>query len=531
MRRFHSYGPVDEKRHFAVPRKNLVKSCVENLIDDPEYGGHYFTIWAPRQTGKTWLMRQAVREIETACGNQFAVHTCSLGRLRGMVYKPEDSAYPQLPQGLADVLEDELPGKPCLKTWKDFSRIFSKEDGIWDRPLILLIDEVDTAPGLLLDLMVNQFREMYLKRETNLLHGLALIGVRAVLGMESDRGSPFNIQRSLRVPNFTREEVENLFQQYRSESGQAVDPEVVNQVFDFTRGQPGLVGWFGELLTEKYNPGTETPIDIQIWHDVSAAAPYREWNNTVLNLVRKAQGKYANHVMDLFGKSDLPFSIHVSWCSYLYMNGIIEEETVTDSAGRKNYVCRFSSTFVQICLYNALTLELVGGRLPILALEPTDRITDLFGGSEPDLPGVMERYKSYLTRLKARGLNPWKDQPRRTDMHLSEAVGHFHLYAWLKEALDGICTVSPEFPTGNGKVDLHLGCGSVSGIIEVKSFRSLVKTEEAKQQAAAYAKSLCLTQVMIALFVPVEDEKVLQELSGETLIDGVKVMVSAIAWI
>ncbi|MGE0085882.1 MAG: hypothetical protein AB7S75_15855 [Desulfococcaceae bacterium] len=114
---------------------------------------------------------------------------------------------------------------------------------------------------------------------------------------------------------------------------------------------------------------------------------------------------------------------------------------------------------------------------------------------------------------------------------MSEAVGHFHLYAWLKEALEGICTVSPEFPTGNGKVDLHIGCGTVSAIIEVKSFRSLVKTEEAKQQAAAYAKSLCLTQVMIALFVPVEDEKVLQELSGENFIDGVKVMVYAIAWV
>ena len=34
-----------------------------------------------------------------------------------------------------------------------------------------------------------------------LLHGLALVGVRAVLGIDSDRGSPFNVQRSLHVPN------------------------------------------------------------------------------------------------------------------------------------------------------------------------------------------------------------------------------------------------------------------------------------------------------------------------------------------
>ena len=204
MRRFCSYGPVDERKHFTAPRKNLVDPCVDDLIGDPEEGGHYFTIWAPRQTGKTWLIHQVKRSIESRYNDRFFVHCCSLGRLRGMKY---DLSYfqenqPNLPQLLTDVLEDEMPGNPCLRTWKDFYRLFSKNSGISDRPLILFIDEVDTAPPLLLDIMVNQFREMYLKREQNHLHGLALAGVRAVLGVESERGSPFNIQRSLHVPNF-----------------------------------------------------------------------------------------------------------------------------------------------------------------------------------------------------------------------------------------------------------------------------------------------------------------------------------------
>ncbi len=70
----------------------------------------------------------------------------------------------------------------------------------------------------------------------------------------SQRGSPFNIQRSLHVPNFTPEEVTDLFEQYQAESGQRIDPEVIRAVYETTRGQPGLVGWFGELLTEKFNP-------------------------------------------------------------------------------------------------------------------------------------------------------------------------------------------------------------------------------------------------------------------------------------
>lgn len=63
MRRFHSYGPVDCRYHFCVDRQALVERCMDQLVGVPDEGGHYFTIWAPRQTGKTWLMRQMREEI------------------------------------------------------------------------------------------------------------------------------------------------------------------------------------------------------------------------------------------------------------------------------------------------------------------------------------------------------------------------------------------------------------------------------------------------------------------------------------
>ncbi|MFW6333553.1 MAG: hypothetical protein ACOC23_09695, partial [Thermodesulfobacteriota bacterium] len=109
-----------------------------------------------------------------------------------------------------------------------------------------------------------------------------------------------------------------------------------------------------------------------------------------------------------------------------------------------------------------------------------------------------------------------------------EAVGHFHLYAWLQSAVGRYCAVRPEFPTGNGRVDLHLNCAGKTGIIEVKSFTDLAEMEQSVLQAAAYAKRLSLKQVMVALFVPVSEEDVLNQLSGDSIIDGVKAMVSAI---
>lgn len=531
MRRFHSYGPVDSQEHFCVVREALVEQCVSQLIGHPEKGGHYFTIWAPRQTGKTWLMRQAQQQIRLRNPEQFTVFNFSLGNLRGMKYAlPEEPGSPDLPQAFQGLLRANFPGSPDVTSWEAFDELFFKENGLWEKPLILLIDEVDSAPAVFLDLLAGRFREMFLNRERYGVHSMALAGVRAVLGIESRRGSPFNIQRSLHVPNLTREEVQDLYRQYQEESGQQIESAVIDAVYECTQGQPGLVSWFGELLTETYNPGQEQILDDHVWQEVYESACYSEFNTTVLNLIKKAQSTYSRHVLDLFANADVRFSLDADWCGYLYMNGIIDQEKIVTESGERITVCRFASPFIQLRLFNALTYHVIDEKLPLLALEPLDDLADVFAGGGLVLPALLRRYQDYLARLKARGMNPWKDQPRRVDVQYTEAVGHFHLYAWLRDAVSEHCIVSPEFPTGNGKVDLHLKCGQKQGIIEVKSFSSALKTQKARMQAAHYAKSLGLAEVTLAMFTPVEDDAILEKLSGVESIDGIRVMTVAIKW-
>ncbi len=528
MRRFHSYGPVDSELHFCVEREELMLRCMEQLLGHPEKGGHFFTIWAPRQAGKTWLIRQVRQEIEKRYEDRFVVGSMSM---QGTVFREgdtEDALLPKIPY----LMQETFRMKPeAPKGWDDWRAFFNKDGGLFDRPVILFIDEFDSLPPKVIDRLVTLFRDMYLKQDAYLLHGLALIGVRAVLGVESERGSPFNVQRSLHVPNLTPDEVGDMFRQYAEESGQEILPEVVDRLHEATRGQPGLVGWFGELLTEKFNPGEGKAIDPPVWKRAYGSALRREWNNTVLNLVKKARSdKYRPYVLGLFASSDIPFNIDAEWCNYLYLNGIIDMETCLDDKGEYADICRFSSPFVQERLYNALTYDLVGDRLPILALEILDELEDVFAGDALNVPALIRRYKDYLGRLRAKGLNPWKDQPRRADMHYTEAVGHFHLYAWLLSAVGRRCVVSPEFPTGNGRVDLHLRCGAQRGIIEVKSFVDASEVKKSRKQAAEYAGSMKMDSVTVALFVPTEDEKVLGQLSGEQVIDGVSVTVVAIGW-
>jgi hypothetical protein len=525
MRHFNSYGPVDSQEHFCVQRKELITQGVEQLIGKPEKGGHYFTIWAPRQTGKTWLMRQLELNINQQYPDEFTVFNFSLGDLRGMSFPEKPADFPPI---FGELLQESLPGEPVVKTWKQFGQLFSKKKGFWDRPLILLIDEVDTLPLSLLDMMVAQFRERYLNRQNNWLHGLALVGVRAVLGIESKRGSPFNIQRSLQVPNLTHPEVTELYRQYQDESGQQIEPAVVEKVYESTQGQPGLVSWFGELLTEKYNPGTV--IDMKTWKIVWQNARFVEPNNTVMNLIAKARDpEYQQFLIKLFGNNNIPFSFHRPVCNYLYLHGIIKPFSITSPEFGK--ICCFTSPFIQDCLYYALTDEMIGDERAILPLDPLDELSDVFTSSSLNIPALLTRYKDYLERLRVKGINPWKEQPRRqTDLHLIEAVGHFHLYSWLRDAVGQRCVLSPEFPAGRRQVDLHLQCGNQQGIIEVKSFVDNYQIKSYQDQAADYAKKLSLDSVTIALFIPVLDENVLEKLSTTEVINGVEVVVVAIGW-
>ena len=64
MRKFSSYGAISTKSHYYVSRVELIdQACEQILGEDPDEGSHYITVWAPRQTGKTWLLQQVYKKL------------------------------------------------------------------------------------------------------------------------------------------------------------------------------------------------------------------------------------------------------------------------------------------------------------------------------------------------------------------------------------------------------------------------------------------------------------------------------------
>jgi hypothetical protein len=523
MRRFHSYGTADYEQHFCVQRKELIRQCMDYLIGDLDRGGHYFTVWGARQTGKTWLIRQVEKLIKNLSSERFIAAYLSM---QGVVMEEDEPVghfLRYVPRLFLDGFDLEIP---ALQTWEDFTALFQRKTSPFDRPVVLFIDEFDVLPKAVINRLMSLFRDIFLKRESYLLHGMAVVGVKALQSADSQAGDPFNIQRSLHVPNLSKNEVREMFEQYQDQSAQKIEPAVTDAIFEVTRGQPGLVSWFGELLTEKFNPGRKHIIRKKDWDKTYLHACSTEWNPTIANLIGKAKGEYRDYIIELFGRADIAFTIRADWCAYLYLNGIIDYDLAVDANGKETSVSRFSSPYIQQSLYDALTYTLIGDRTPILALDPLDDLTDVFDKPFLNVPAIVRRYQHYLKRLKDKGLDFWKTPSE--ELRFTEVIGHFHLYSWLKSAIGRYCSITPRLPAGNGKVDLHIRCDAKEGVIEVIRFTDSRQIRHSAKQAAEYAAQVGLKAITLVFFVPVEDEGILQKLSAQGRIANVQVTICAI---
>ncbi len=376
------------------------------------------------------------------------------------------------------------------------------------KPLILILDEFDALSEEAISAIVGAFRNIYTVRQEQsdksteekdyLLHGVALIGVRAVLGVENQKGSPFNVQRSLHIPNLTFDEVEAMFRWHERESGQKVEQEVIDRLFYETQGQPGLTCWFGELLTEGWEklPVThDMPVDMKLFKKIYAAAESVLPNNNILNIISKAKhGPYRQTVLNLFRTDEkIPFKYDDSDLNFLYMNGVIDCEY----EGGENFYAKFPSPFVQKRLFNYFAREIHKemGRL----YDPFDDMGDAITGESLNIRNIIKRYREYLIKNREWIL---KDAPRRSDMRIYEAVFHFNLYMWLSSFMRRFKGhVYPEFPTGNGKIDLIVKHAGKTYGIELKSYTDRSGYSEALEQAVQYGDQLKLKEISLVFFV------------------------------
>ena len=109
------------------------------------------------------------------------------------------------------------------------------------KPVVLLVDEIDTLIGDTLIAVLRQLRAGYDLRPSGFPQSVVLCGVRDVNAMVLG-GSAFNVKAEpLRLGDFTEAEVHALLAQHTEETGHPFTPEALSTVWRQTRGQPWLV--------------------------------------------------------------------------------------------------------------------------------------------------------------------------------------------------------------------------------------------------------------------------------------------------
>ncbi|MBV7337196.1 AAA-like domain-containing protein [Chloroflexi bacterium TSY] len=503
MRKFSSYGPVDTDLHFYVPRQGLIDRVLNQLVGEvPERGGHYITVWAPRQRGKTWILQRVFQRLDQQpYAEQFDVVYLAVESLKKV------TEIKRIIHAITEKLGKALQLELHAASLDEFELLFSRQ--FLQKPLILIMDEFDALSQDAIAGIAGVLRNIYTARRNQLsklshekeylLHGVALIGVRSVLGIENETGSPFNVQRSVQIPNLTFAEVEELYQWYERESGQKIEEGVVERIYEEVEGQPGLTSWLGELLTETYNSDLDNPLTLEQLDWVMLWATDGLGNANVQNIISKAQQtSHRDLILELFRTEDkLRFRFDNPTTNFLYLNGVIDiEETPTQLN------IRFPNPFIQRRLFNYFSSDIFPNMGQLYA--PFEDLSDTITETSLNVRNLLKHYQHYLQQNR-----DWllQEVPRKANMRPYEAVFHFNLYLYLSlffQRRNG--KVHPEFPTGNSQIDLIIQYAGQRFGIEVKSFTDDYEYRQALKQAARYGKQLGLAEITLVFFVEAIDD-------------------------
>ncbi|MCB0064648.1 MAG: AAA-like domain-containing protein, partial [Caldilineaceae bacterium] len=337
-----------------------------------------------------------------------------------------------------------------------------------EKPLILLIDEIDTLIGDTLISVLRQLRAGYDKRPANFPQSIILCGVRDVrdyrIHSSQEKalitgGSAFNIKaESLRLGNFARAEVDQLYAQHTQETGQAVTPEALNLIWELTEGQPWLVNALGYEMafkTKERRRHTHT-IDIDMVNQAKEAIILRRETH-LDQLTDKLQEARVRHVIEpiLAGQSE-PEQLPLDDVQYAEDLGLITTKGQL----------RIANRIYQEVIPRALTYT-----TQLTIVQEAAWYVDANGRLE--MPKLLAAFQEFFRRHSEH----WVER-----FDYKEAGPQLLLQAFLQRIMNGDGRIEREYGLGRGRTDLLViwpygGAGAVQQVVlELKLRRGKLET-------------------------------------------------------
>ena len=272
MKVFNTTAVCIPEKHYMVDLSERVKE-IKKLVDD----GKYFTINRARQYGKT----TTIIALCSSLYNEYIVLSLDFQDIGDAVFRTEGSFTKGMCRIICDAAEfmevpipdryreafDKLNEKPDDSVkMDDLFRIFMRWFKESEKPVVLIIDEVDSATNnqVFLDFLA-QLRSLYLKREKNTkvrtFQSVILAGVTDVKHLkskirseeDSKENSPWNIAADFTIDmSLSETGIKGMLDEYESDHHTGMDTEAIAKgIRDYTNGYPFLVSRLCQLLDEE----------------------------------------------------------------------------------------------------------------------------------------------------------------------------------------------------------------------------------------------------------------------------------------
>jgi hypothetical protein len=469
MRIFNTSGPCDPDHHYTVMREALVATG-QALVEQ----GRFFTIFAPRQAGKTTYFQLLFRHLKPRGYLPIWIS------FEGLKTLTRDEFY----QALTVYLQDELVVQGIhvdlpLKNQIDLQLYLRQVSA--QSLLVLVIDEFEAIPPVVLDEVMHTFRAMYQKRQYHQLQSLILVGVSTIAELVLSSASPFNVVDQLQIPYFTFGEVQELIEQYVTERGQPFAEPVIKAIYENTQGQPGLVCALCQHLVEQVVTDRSQPITLDAFYATLKYFLTARFDKNIVNIVQKAREKRAFMLRVLFGDDPIPFTVDDPDIAYLFAHGVVDNVAGAVDIPVPLYSKRLIAAFRP--LINGETQYYVSAH---------DTFRDYVTTDGLNLHAILSKYREYVQR---RGLRAFDTK------HLREGAWHYSLDGFIHvfiERLGGETFI--EVPAGRGRTDLLILYHQHKYLLETKVFTDHAYFQQGKQQLADYLAAEGLAEGYYVVF-------------------------------
>jgi len=471
-RYFNTSGPNIPDEHYTLKREKLIKRGLQ-LVKNKRY----FTIWAPRQTGKSTYFRMLAQRLETM---GYQVLHINVENFKNVTEE-------NFLEFLADEFKDSIDIQVKSRT---FAMLYNELKRLKDRKIVFIIDEIDGLNEDIFGQFLHTIRNLYHFRGDHSLKSIILVGVSNIVGVVQDHASPFNIADNLEVPYFTNEETSELLSMHEEETGQLFAPEVKEKISAATANQPGLVNGFAYQLVER-NPGKEM-IDyndylvVEDWYLTEAI------DKNISNIINKAKAHRGFVEQLLFTEEKQKYQVNDEKIKFLHSHGLIKK----DHEGYVEFWVPIYRKAVYDAFYPYANGE--GGRF----FRHVDSYSLLDDGGRVNFDKLIDNYKDYVKRRSFKYFRE-KDPETGEYKSLKEAALAYSFETYMQVFLQEVGGKSYLEPhTGLGRCDLLLNIAGNEYVIEFKIYQSPAKFAKGKEQLAYYSKSMGLKEGIYLVFVP-----------------------------